>query len=117
MRFVMVLLSVMVAGLLTTNASAETCRYVFKAGQGLVDSCTGEKPSNSSPRGVGPAIEQKPVCHPSYSACLKPDAVDYDCEGGTGNGPLFVKGPLQVLGDDVFGLDRNGNLTACEADE
>jgi PASTA domain len=35
-------------------------------------------------------------CHPSYpDVCLRPDASDYDCEGGSGNGPYYVSGPLR----------------------
>jgi len=52
-------------------------------------------------------------CHPSYSGCLKPDASDYDCAGGSGNGPYYT-GAVRVLGPDVFGLDRDGDGWGCE---
>ena len=49
-------------------------------------------------------------CHPSYpDVCLRPDASDYDCEGGSGNGPYYVAGPLRVLDPDPFDLDGNDN--------
>jgi hypothetical protein len=49
-------------------------------------------------------------CHPSYpDVCLRPDASDYDCEGGSGNGPYYVAGPLRVLPPDPFELDGNDN--------
>jgi beta-lactam-binding protein with PASTA domain len=49
-------------------------------------------------------------CHPSYpDVCLRPDAPDYDCEGGSGNGPYYVSGPLRVLPPDPFELDGNDN--------
>jgi beta-lactam-binding protein with PASTA domain len=49
-------------------------------------------------------------CHPSYpDVCLRPDASDYDCEGGSGNGPYYVSGPLRVLPPDPFDLDGNDN--------
>jgi hypothetical protein len=49
-------------------------------------------------------------CHPSYpDVCLRPDAEDYDCEGGSGNGPYYVAGPLRVLPPDPFDLDGNDN--------
>jgi hypothetical protein len=55
------------------------------------------------------------ACHSSYSgACLQADAVDYDCEGGGGDGPLFVAGPFPIVGPDVYGLDDDGDGTACE---
>jgi hypothetical protein len=53
-------------------------------------------------------------CHPSYEgACLDPNSLDYDCEGGSGNGPDYT-GPVRVVGDDPFDLDRDGDGEACE---
>jgi endonuclease YncB( thermonuclease family) len=55
-------------------------------------------------------------CHPSYrGACLDPNAYDYDCEGGSGNGPLYT-GRVEVVGSDDFGLDRDGDGVGCEDD-
>jgi hypothetical protein len=54
-------------------------------------------------------------CHPSYEgACLDPSASDYDCAGGSGDGPEYADGPIQVVGDDPYDLDRDGDGTACE---
>ena len=39
---------------------------------------------------------------------------DYDCAGGSGNGPNYVHGPLKVLPPDPFGLDRDGDGIGCE---
>ena len=61
-------------------------------------------------------IETAPVqnCHPSYSgACLIPSASDYDCSGGSGNGPYYT-GKVRVVGPDVFGLDRDKDGWGCE---
>lgn len=55
--------------------------------------------------------EQK--CHSSYSGCLNPRASDYDCAGGSGNGPYYT-GTVRVIGPDVFGLDRDGDGWGCE---
>lgn len=52
-------------------------------------------------------------CHPSYSGCLKKSASDYDCSGGSGNGPYYT-GRVYVIGPDVFGLDRDGDGVGCE---
>lgn len=59
--------------------------------------------------------EIKPAssCHPSYSACLKMNAGDYDCDSGSGNGPNYT-GPVQVYGSDPFDLDRDSNGWGCE---
>ena len=54
-------------------------------------------------------------CHPSYDEgiCLDPNASDYDCRGGSGNGPLYT-GRVRVVGPDVFGLDRDRGGIGCE---
>ena len=57
----------------------------------------------------GSALE----CHPNYSGCLDPDASDYDCVGGSGNGPRYT-GRVRVMGPDVFDLDRDGDGIGCE---
>jgi hypothetical protein len=51
-------------------------------------------------------------CTPGYSPCLPP-ASDYDCRGGTGNGPKY-SGPVRVTGSDPYDLDRDGDGRACE---
>lgn len=56
---------------------------------------------------------KQPSCHPSYSGCLNPNASDYDCEGGSGNGPYYT-GAVRVIGPDVFGLDRDKDGWGCE---
>lgn len=33
---------------------------------------------------------------------------DYDCAGGSGNGPYYA-GVVRVIGSDVFDLDRDGD--------
>lgn len=54
-------------------------------------------------------------CHPSYTgACVPNDGRDVDCDGGEGDGPHYVKGPVRVVGTDVFGLDGNGDGVGCE---
>lgn len=52
-------------------------------------------------------------CHPGYSGCLKMNAGDYDCAGGSGNGPNYT-GPVRVYGSDPFGLDRDNDGWGCE---
>ncbi|KKW64652.1 membrane protein [Mycolicibacterium elephantis] len=43
-----------------------------------------------------------------------PIASDVDCAGGSGNGPEYVSGPVYVVGDDIYELDRDGDGVACE---
>jgi hypothetical protein len=54
-------------------------------------------------------------CHPSYEgACLDPTASDYDCAGGSGNGPKYVQGPVKVRPPDPFDLDADADGLGCE---
>ena len=63
----------------------------------------------SSPPGSSPS------CDASYKgACLKQNVSDYDCAGGSGDGPYYVQGPITVVGDDHYDLDRDGDGVACE---
>jgi hypothetical protein len=52
-------------------------------------------------------------CDSNYSGCV-PIASDVDCAGGSGNGPAYVRGPVQVIGYDKYGLDRDGDGWGCE---
>ncbi len=69
-------------------------------------------------RSLGPAapVPHKPAgsCDPNYSGACVPIASDVDCAGGSGNGPAYVKGPVTVIGKDIYGLDRDGNGIGCE---
>jgi len=54
-------------------------------------------------------------CDPNYTgACLNDGIGDYDCGGGSGNGPNYVYATVHVVGEDVFGLDSDGNGLGCE---
>jgi len=60
------------------------------------------------------APPQQSNCHPSYEgACLLIGAGDYDCAGGSGNGPNYT-GTVRVVGYDEFKLDRDGDGWGCE---
>jgi hypothetical protein len=64
---------------------------------------------------AAPTSVKKPVatCNPNYSGCLKPGAVDYDCKGGSGDGPYYT-GKVKVIGYDQYGLDRDKDGWGCE---
>jgi len=66
---------------------------------------------------IGTKVEPKPVpkCDPNYSGACVPIASDVDCAGGSGNGPAYVRGPVRVIGADIYDLDRDGNGIGCEA--
>jgi len=54
-------------------------------------------------------------CDANYTGACVPIASDVDCEGGSGNGPAYVRGPVWVVGEDVYGLDSGGKPgVGCE---
>ena len=86
----------------------EAQRQALSEGRGLWAATPTSYPTSPPP----PAQSE---CHPSYEGvCLKVGIGDYDCAGGSGNGPNYVEGPFRVVGYDEFGLDREGDGLACE---
>ena len=54
------------------------------------------------------------TCNPNYAgACLKPDSPDYDCAGGSGDGPDYT-GTVRIVGVDEYDLDRDGDGIGCD---
>ncbi|WP_395543224.1 excalibur calcium-binding domain-containing protein [Neotabrizicola sp. sgz301269] len=53
-------------------------------------------------------------CDSNYTGTCVPVASDVDCAGGSGNGPEYVRGPVYVVGTDIYDLDRDGDGVACE---
>lgn len=64
-------------------------------------------------RVVAVGTQARRQCHPNYGGCV-PVASDVDCAGGSGNGPAYVSGPVQVTGPDVYDLDRDGDGYGCD---
>ncbi|MFK0009248.1 hypothetical protein ACIQTZ_19590 [Paenarthrobacter sp. NPDC090520] len=64
----------------------------------------------AAPKAAPPAQSN---CDPNYSGCV-PIASDVDCAGGKGNGPAYVRGPVTVIGTDIYDLDSDGDGIACE---
>jgi hypothetical protein len=66
---------------------------------------------------IGTRVEPQPAseCDPNYSGACVPIASDVDCAGGSGNGPAYVRGPVRVVGTDIYDLDRDSNGIGCEA--
>lgn len=53
-------------------------------------------------------------CTAGYQPCLAP-ASDYDCAGGSGDGPGYAYGPVYISGSDPYDLDSDGDGVACES--
>ena len=61
-----------------------------------------------------PPPPEEPDCDPNYSGACVPIDSDVDCAGGSGNGPSYVRGPVTVIGDDIYDLDRDGDGIGCD---
>lgn len=76
-------------------------------------------PQPTFQQALPPAPEPTPVpqpqsqCHPSYEGACLDQPGDYDCAGGSGNGPNYT-GPVRVVGPDEYDLDRDGDGEGCE---
>lgn len=54
-------------------------------------------------------------CHPSYVGyCVTAGIGDWDCAGGSGNGPNYLPVTVQVVGYDEYGLDADNDRWGCE---
>ncbi|MET7392492.1 hypothetical protein ABZS66_03230 [Dactylosporangium sp. NPDC005572] len=71
------------------------------------------KPTTTKPATKPTTKPPASNCHPSYSPCV-PVASDVDCAGGSGDGPVYVTGPIRVIGPDVYRLDADKDGVACE---
>ena len=47
--------------------------------------------------------------------CVRSGVGDYDRAGGSCNGPNYVRGPVYVVGPDVFGVDGDGDEVRLRA--
>ena len=64
------------------------------------------EPEADAPSGSG--------CDPNYEGACVPIDSDVDCAGGSGNGPSYVEGPVQVVGTDIYKLDSDHDGVGCE---
>jgi hypothetical protein len=72
-------------------------------------------PPPSSQPPSSPPPSSSPTCDPNYQgACLNPNASDYDCLGGSGDGPFYT-GRVVVVGYDRYGLDADRDGVGCES--
>ncbi|HEY2762699.1 MAG TPA: hypothetical protein VGJ13_01570 [Pseudonocardiaceae bacterium] len=71
-------------------------------------------PRHKSSSGSSSSGAAGTACDPNYSGACVPIASDVDCAGGSGNGPAYVQGPVRVVGQDIYKLDRDSDGVACE---
>ncbi len=62
------------------------------------------------------ATPTQPDCTPGFSPCLPMGPSDYDCSGGSGDGPAYTKPGVtyRVTGSDPYGLDSDNDGYGCE---
>lgn len=89
-----------------------------RQGRALTVIMTQTEASSPSPSPSPPSSPPPPSsssCDANYQgACLDPYALDYDCLGGSGDGPLYT-GRVVVVGHDQYGLDADGDGIGCES--
>jgi len=105
--------------LVTTGAVSIAFALAFVAiavviGYGVLSGVTGWDPAGMLDEETSSAAAADNSCDANYKGeCLDPDAYDYDCANGSGNGPEYA-GPVEVVGADPFGLDADGDGYGCE---
>jgi hypothetical protein len=104
-------------------AASDAAAPVTTAAPATAGTTAGTKPTTTKPTTKPPTTKPatKPTtkapaqnCNPNYTPCVPNDPVDVDCSGGSGNGPSYVKGPVQVIGSDPYGLDTDHDGIGCE---
>ena len=90
-------------------------KNTVRAGSGVPAGCAAFAADLATRRAAEEAEQAASQCDPNYAgACLDPNSADYDCEGGSGDGPDYT-GTVRVVGDDPYDLDRDGDGIACDA--
>jgi len=92
------------------GADRSGCRVVRQSERGerelgttvtIAVRCPAPRPVAAPPE---PEPAPVPACDPNYEGdCLNPASSDYDCAGGSGDGPDYA-GPVTVVGHDRFDL-------------
>lgn len=88
--------------------------HIHKVGGGHVRLSKAEcAPVRPPTQALPPVAPEPPMDCQGYSPCITPGS-DVDCDGGSGNGPRYIQGPVSVSGPDPYGLDSDGDGVACE---
>lgn len=71
------------------------------------------EPADDNPATQVPPPAPNQGCHVDCIPCV-PIESDVGCEGGSCDGPAYVRGPVTVIGPDAYRLDGDNNGIACE---
>lgn len=104
--------------------SVSRCEVVSQSREGWVGpnvtvrlglKCNPPEPKPIQQAVTTPEPEPASDCDPNYSGCLDPNAYDYDCSGGSGDGPEYT-GTVTVLGDDHYDLNADPDVGRANND-
>jgi hypothetical protein len=96
---------------LLSYTAADAARYERTHDTGPADSSGSDEPDEPTDNGDDSGGDE---CDSNYEgACLDPNSPDYDCAGGSGDGPDYT-GTVRVAGNDPHDLDRDGDGIACD---
>lgn len=97
------------------QAAAEAARQEAVAAEAARQQQAAAAAAAAAAKVPAPAAPAAPSgCDSNYAGACVPIASDVDCAGGSGNGPAYVRGPVTVVGSDIYGLDRDGDGVGCE---
>jgi hypothetical protein len=109
-----IVLTLLLVGIMTTGCNpsipAQTNTETGTNGNTETNTSEGSPPAPELPANKP---ETKSSCNLNYSGCV-PIASDVDCAGGSGDGPAYVSGSINVIGSDIYDLDRDHDGIACE---
>ncbi|MEX0754120.1 MAG: PASTA domain-containing protein [Actinomycetota bacterium] len=91
----------------STRPEGTILKQMPRGGLGGIDGQLVTLLVSRGPRNVAPP---PPLC--DYDPCLPP-ASDYDCAGGTGDGPEYTS-TVRVIGIDIYDLDDDDDGIGCE---
>jgi len=84
------------------------------AAKAAADQAAADQAAAAAAAKAAPAPRVQSGCDPNYAGACVPVASDVDCAGGKGNGPAYVRGPVTVVGSDIYGLDNDHDGIGCE---
>jgi len=97
------------------KVAADQAAAQAAAAKAAADQAAANAAAKAAP--VAPAAPAAPVqsgCDPNYAGACVPVDSDVDCAGGKGNGPSYVRGPVTVIGSDIYALDNDHDGIGCE---